>query len=45
MRRGNQCHGTVPVCSRITLALIDKMGLPVEKFGDSKGRIDLVSEV
>jgi Protein of unknown function (DUF1552) len=31
--------------ANLWLTLIDKMGLPVEKFGDSKGRIDLVSEV
>ena len=31
--------------ANLWLTLIDKMGLPVEKFGDSSGRIDLVSEV
>ena len=31
--------------ANLWLTLIDKMGLPVEKFGDSNGRIDLVSEV
>jgi hypothetical protein len=31
--------------SNLWLTLIDKMGLPVEKFGDSNGRLDLLSEV
>ncbi|HUR34860.1 MAG TPA: DUF1552 domain-containing protein [Vicinamibacterales bacterium] len=31
--------------ANLWLTLIDKMGLAVEKFGDSKGRLDLISEV
>lgn len=31
--------------SNLWLTLIDKMGLPVEKFGDSKGQLDLLSDV
>jgi hypothetical protein len=31
--------------SNLWLTLIDKMGLPVEKFGDSNGQLDLLSEV
>jgi hypothetical protein len=27
------------------LTLIDKMGLPVERFGDSNGQIELLSDV
>jgi hypothetical protein len=34
----------VPLAN-LWLTLIDKMGLNVEKFGDSKGRLDLISEV
>jgi uncharacterized protein DUF1552 len=31
--------------ANLWLTLIDKMGLAVEKFGDSKGRLDLVSDI
>ena len=31
--------------ANLWLTLIEKMGLPVEKFGDSNGRLDLLSDV
>lgn len=31
--------------SNLWLTMIDKMGLPVERFGDSNGKIDLLSDV
>ena len=34
----------VPLAN-LWLTIIDRMGLNVEKFGDSKGRLDLISEV
>jgi uncharacterized protein DUF1552 len=31
--------------SNLHLTVLDKMGIPVERFGDSEGRIDLLSDV
>lgn len=31
--------------ANLWLTLIDKMGLPVEKFGDSNGKLDLLSDI